>query len=125
MFLDEKRFGELQQPPLVGFIHVLRNPDLWPEGFGWSYANCDKCAMGLAKELGYIGTPYTTAMTKAFNIEHRRCHEIFVLGNKNWFGIARTNPGQIADALEKLVDADSGGSSGPNTIKYGTSVGQL
>lgn len=40
---------KVESLPALAFI--LRNKELWPKGFEWDYNNCNKCAMGLAKNL--------------------------------------------------------------------------
>lgn len=40
---------DLSKPSKAGLIHLLRNPQLWPPGFGeWNFLDCHHCAMGLA-----------------------------------------------------------------------------
>lgn len=32
-------------------ISALRHPETWPAGFEWEFAKCQKCAIGLFKQL--------------------------------------------------------------------------
>jgi hypothetical protein len=41
----------LDQPSIKALSHILRNRNLWPQGFKWDYDHCSSCAMGLAARL--------------------------------------------------------------------------
>lgn len=60
--------------------YALRHPETWPPGFEWEFLDCNKCAMGLAYQLGMATKPWGPAMVKAFGIPEREAVKIFCTG---------------------------------------------
>lgn len=75
---------DLSKPSLQALSHILRNRDLWPEGFVWDYNECTKCAMGMAHALWNKGNA-AKYMEAAFmqthwlfpNVSHKTIGQIF------------------------------------------------
>lgn len=70
------------KPTLENLSYALRHPETWPEGFIWNYADCDNCAMGLARKLW--NTPGTnkqtgaTIMARTFAMPYEEAKSIFM-----------------------------------------------
>jgi hypothetical protein len=49
--LEAESLLQLDKPSLKALSYILRHREHWPEGFTWSFPNCEQCAMGLARNL--------------------------------------------------------------------------
>ena len=79
MPLDGKHFEKIDpvlQPGLAGLAqleHALRNPQLWPVGFVWSFSEAHSCAWGLGRMLWGDEFPWLFEMDRLGFVspEHR------------------------------------------------------
>ena len=93
---------KISEPSLRTLSFVLRNKELWPDGFDWNFAMCTNCAMGLAHQMWKkrVQRPYKEDMMKVFGLSEGTATNFFAIGNAN------TTPGEVADKIDAyLVDA--------------------
>ena len=108
--LDDRVTSLLAKPSLEGLAYALRHPQVWPEGFKWSYAHCETCAMGMAVELWSLrvkeegNATYRNAICNAIEIERTVATKIFcelgpALGASMW----DVTPEHVADAIDAYL----------------------
>lgn len=92
---------------LEGLSFILRNKELWPKDFVWSYTDCGTCAMGLATELflGNSSRGCTYVLSQLFKCkEDPRLDQIFIhLGNELSKDMNKVTPEDVATALDQYV----------------------
>ena len=94
-----------RQATLRDLSNALRDPDNWPTGFSWNYADCNRCAMGLAHRMWpqQVKQPTTEAMTQAFGIEANKASDIFTGAGRHRMSHAGITANQIANLIDELV----------------------
>jgi len=108
--LDTLRTSERILPKALAF--VLRNRELWPEGFVWDYRSFDNCAMGLAVEIFNLNSDqnynYKT-VGRSLGITNSQARDVFldIKLKFKWkfipyFSREDFTPEEIAAKLEKL-----------------------
>lgn len=95
---------DLSKPSLEALSWLLRHKEMWPRGFEWKYANCHKCAMGLAATLWRksVDLPTTEVMEKVFFMKEDAAEKIFLDGMFNHNTVDVT-PEMIADDIDEYL----------------------
>ena len=101
MKMDPKSF--VPSKSLRGLSYALRHPETWPMGFKWKFADCHRCAMGLAVELAMADRPTPAAMARAFVMSDREAKIIFCVGQ---FGVITAD--DVADRIDAYLSRQSG-----------------
>jgi hypothetical protein len=89
-------------PSLSALSFILRNPELWPEGFEFDWWNCRTCAMGLAASIwGDVrDAHYADDIKRMFRIPQREVEEIFC----HWTDEERDpTPADVADKIDEYL----------------------
>jgi len=97
--------AKVMKPELNNLSHILRNKNLWPEGFEWDYSHCHTCAMGLAHKLWkeQIEYPLTNVMAKVFDMSSEAAGDIFTGMGKTLEDEQNITPEQVADAIDAYI----------------------
>jgi hypothetical protein len=88
MLMDSKH-GDLR-----GLSYLLRNRNMWPEGFEWDYSVCAKCAMGLARKAGL----------ENFNKELDHTTNVYLFMNMTDATSSTTTPEIVADRIDGYLE---------------------
>jgi hypothetical protein len=91
----------LSKPSLATLSFILRNKELWPEGFEWDYTSCLSCAMGLAIRLGWVAN-------EPLNICKKAAESIFIYA-RLFYGISmhEVTPIHVADLIDSYLKGNS------------------
>jgi hypothetical protein len=104
----------LSKPSLATLSFILRNKELWPEGFEWDYTSCLSCAMGLAIRLGWVANEPLNIFkmlknaTEAFNLSKKAAESIFIYA-RLFYGISmhEVTPIHVADLIDSYLKGNS------------------
>jgi len=96
---------EQRQATLRDLSFALRHPDTWPKDFDWNYADCNRCAMGLAHRMWpkQVPEPTTNAMMDAFGMNASQASDIFTGAGRQSYTNLGVRPTRIADLIDELV----------------------
>lgn len=103
---------DLSKPSLAALSHVLRHPEIWPEGFSWSYSSCLNCAMGLAHNLWRIVAKRYNSPEEcveqvrlAFTLPRETAYEIFLWAGRedDFDDFGDVTPTDIADLIDAYL----------------------
>lgn len=102
--LDElNRAPDLATPSLPALAYLLRHPDLWPEGFVWSFPHARFCAMGLAARFWegtlFLPEPYTTWTRRTFELDFTTTDLLFVLS----YADQEVTAANIAERIDRYL----------------------
>lgn len=101
---------DLSKPSLEGLAFLLRHQELWPKGFVWNYADCSKCAMGMAHDLWAVAKPTlgegADIMSAAFGLPYSEAHQIFLAASGRPFTFDVGSDGVVTCAITPEMVAD-------------------
>jgi len=83
---------------------VLRDPTMWPAGFGWDYSDCNTCAVGLSKRLWPKAALDSFSRRATFGITGRQNMDIFLFAG-GLMPMCEVTPEHVADALDVAIAA--------------------
>lgn len=103
--IDDKAAALLERPSLEGLAYALRHREVWPKGFGWSYLECNHCAMGLACQLWReVSIPTLGYVKDPLDIEQEDAERLFIgLGRAINIPMRNVTPEHVADAIDALL----------------------
>lgn len=92
------------EPSLKNLAIILRNKQMWPQGFEWDYTRHSQCAIGLANQIW--GTPYSTPLfSETFNVPYKFVDRIFIEAHRYFFGLIKTSMKEVTpERVAKLID---------------------
>lgn len=127
------KYAPFAYPSLENLSHILRNRDLWPEGFYWNFKHCDSCAIGMMNKLW--GHAYPEVAVRVFEdmpgeTESRIFYNSFSKPHVRigWFGLFKRDrhheevtPEMVADQIDEYLKRKEG-----NTFhaQHGTTAAQ-
>jgi hypothetical protein len=111
--LDDRVKALLAKPSLEGVSYILRNRELWPEKFKWSFSKECTCAIGLSNKIWCISLSikndtYLNDFTNAFyqKIKYQIDCENFlnIFCRSETYNILRITPVHVADAIDAYLE---------------------
>lgn len=106
MYVDTKEPSKVTlQPSLRNLVTILRNREMWPEGFVWYFPLSDSCAMGLSIQLWNEDITYEVGSDETFhNIFNRPISWWKIPFNSRQVRMAAVTPEVVADRIDSYLD---------------------
>ena len=103
---------DINTPSLESLSFILRNKELWPDGFEWNFRDCHKCAMGLAHQIWReVRVPTCGDMSNVFKLGPGVAMALFTSGwdDQQEYNSYSVTPDKIADRIDAYLVAATGG----------------
>jgi hypothetical protein len=97
------------EPSLKNLAIILRNKQMWPQGFEWDYTRHDTCAIGLARQIW--GTPDSSFfLSETFNVSEKVTERFFLDAHKRAFlglfriKMSKVTPERVANLIDRYLE---------------------